>query len=65
VADRPPEFWRTVILAALAASLAVMMRGVLLRQPVIPVFGLVMMAMTAAVMGVWRLVWAAVSSRKP
>jgi hypothetical protein len=45
--------------------LAVLLRGVWLRQPVIPVFGLVMMAMTAAVMGVWRLVWAAVSSRKP
>ena len=65
VADRLPEFWRTVITGVLAASLAVLLRGIWLRQPVIPVFGLVMMAMTAAVMGVWRLVWAAISSRKP
>ncbi|HWR67022.1 MAG TPA: DUF3054 domain-containing protein [Bellilinea sp.] len=64
VADRLLEFWRPMIAALLAAPLAVLLRALWLQQTVIPVFGLVMIAMTAASMTVWRLAWAGWSTRK-
>jgi len=64
VADRLQDFWRPLIAATLAAPLAVLLRALLLQQTVIPVFGLVMIAMTAAGMTIWRLAWAALSTRK-
>ncbi len=64
VADRMQDFWRTAIAAALAAPLAVLLRALWLQQTVIPVFGLVMIAMTAAGMMLWRLAWAAWTARK-
>lgn len=50
--------------AVFAAPLAVMLRALWLQQTMIPVFGLVMMAMTAAGMGLWRLTWAAWMRRR-
>jgi len=64
VADRLYEFWRPMVAALLAAPLAVLLRALWLHQTVIPVFGLVMIAMTAASMTVWRLAWAGWSTRK-
>lgn len=64
IADRVQEFWRPLIAALLAAPLAVLLRALWLQQTVIPVFGLVMIAMTAASMTVWRLAWAGWSARK-
>lgn len=64
VADRVQDFWRPVLAAVLAAPLAVLLRALWLQQTVIPIFGLVMIAMTAAGMLLWRIVWAAWTTRK-
>jgi len=64
VANRMKDFWRPLIAALLAAPLAVLLRALWLQQTVIPVFGLVMIAMVAAGMTVWRFAWAAWSTRK-
>lgn len=58
-ADRLQDFWRPTVAAVLAAPLAVLLRALWLRQTVIPVFGLVMIAATAAGMTLWRMGWAA------
>lgn len=64
IADRPSQFWRAMVAAGLAAPLAVLLRGLWLGTPVIPIFGLVMMAVSAAGMGVWRLIWCLVLPKK-
>ncbi len=64
IANRPAEFWRAVLAAVYAAPLAVLLRGLWLGTPIIPVFGLVMMAVSAAGMGAWRLVWIIAINRK-
>jgi len=63
-ADRVQDFWRPGLAAALAAPLAVLLRALWLQQTVIPIFGLVMIAMTAAGMLLWRLAWAAWTTRR-
>lgn len=65
IIDRWQVVWRVFAAALLAAPLAVMLRALWLQQTVIPVFGLVMIATTAAGMAIWRLAWAAWSKRKP
>jgi hypothetical protein len=64
IADRPIEFWRALIAAAFAAPLAVLLRGIWLNAAIIPIFGLVMLAVSAAGMGIWRLIWAGITIRK-
>lgn len=64
IIDRWQVVWRVFAAALLSAPLAVMMRALWLQQTVIPVFGLVMIATTAAGMAIWRLAWAAWSNRK-
>jgi len=64
IIDRWQIVWRVFAAAVLAAPLAVMLRALWLQQTVIPVFGLVMIATTAAGMALWRLAWAAWSKRK-
>lgn len=63
-ADRYQVIWLILVAAIFAAPLAVMLRALWLQQTVIPVFGLVMMGMTAAGIGIWRLAWAAWTTRK-
>ena len=63
-ADRVQDFWRPVLAAVLAAPLAVLLRAFWLQQTVIPIFGLVMIATTAAGMLFWRIVWAIWTTRK-
>lgn len=63
-ADRYSMIWLVLAAAVFAAPLAVMLRALWLQQTVIPVFGLVMMSMTAAGMGIWRLAWVAWTTRK-
>lgn len=64
IADRYQVIWLVLVAAIFAAPLAVMLRALWLKQTMIPVFGLVMMAMTGAGMGIWRLAWAAWTTRK-
>ena len=64
VAGKTTEFWRALLAAAFAAPLAVLLRGLWLNASIIPIFGLVMMAVSAAGMGIWRLIWAGAATRK-
>jgi len=63
-ANRLTELWRPMLTAVFAAPLAVLLRALWLQQTVIPVFGLVMIATTAAGMGIWRAIWTALTARK-
>ncbi len=63
-ADRYRMFWPLLAASSFAAPLAVILRGLWLQQTVIPVFGLVMISMTAAGMGLWRLAWVAWTSKR-
>jgi hypothetical protein len=62
-ADRFQGFWRPAVGALFAAPLAVLLRALWLQSVVIPIFGLVMIAVTAAGMTLWRLAWIAWSGR--
>ncbi len=58
------QVWRAALAALLAAPLAVLLRGLWLQGVVVPVFGLVMMAITAAGMTLGRIVWITLNARK-
>jgi len=65
VIERWQVVWRVLAAAVFAAPLAVMLRALWLQQTVLPIFGLVMIATTAVGMAIWRLAWAAWSTRRP
>ena len=48
------QLWRPVLTAFFAASLAVILRGLILNAPIIPIFGIVLGATTALGMFLWR-----------
>lgn len=60
---RPANLWCPPLAAALAAPLGAIIRGLWLGAPVIPVFAVVMGAVVAAAMFVWRLVAVALLRR--
>jgi hypothetical protein len=52
-------FWRTPLAALLAAPLGGWLRGLLLGAPILPVFVLVMVGVSALVLTGWRIgIWA-------
>ena len=63
-ATLPGQFWRACWAAVLAAPLAVFIRGLWLQTSVNPIFTAVMIATTAFGLGLWRLFWAFLVSRK-
>ena len=62
---RLTEAWRPPLAALLAAPLGAIVRGLWLGAPVIPVFVVVMGAVVAAAMLVWRLLAATLIRRVP
>ena len=48
------QLWRPALTAFFAASLAVILRGLILNAPIIPIFGIVLGATTALGMFLWR-----------
>lgn len=58
------QLWRVLIAAGLAAPLGAVLRGLWLQNVVTPVFALVMMAVSAAGLLIWRLIWIWWSTRK-
>ncbi|MEN4012877.1 MAG: DUF3054 family protein [Chloroflexota bacterium] len=64
IADQNRQAWRAALAALLAAPLAVLVRGLWLQGMIVPVFGLVLMAVTAAGMILWRLTWIALAARR-
>ena len=54
---RPIEVWRAGLAAVLAAPIAAVLRGLWLSALVVPVFALVLGAVAALGMMIWRFVW--------
>ena len=50
----PKQLWRPVLAALFSASLAAVLRGLILNAPVIPIFAIVLGVTTAFGMGIWR-----------
>lgn len=63
-AEQYSQVWRVALAALLAAPLAVLLRGLWLQGMVVPVFGLVMIAVTASGMTIGRILWITLSARK-
>ncbi len=56
--SNPKQLWRPVLAMLFAASLAAVLRGLLLNAPIIPIFAVVLAATSAFGMLVWRvLAW--------
>ncbi len=55
-APRPLQLWRVAIGGLFAAQLAVVLRGIILHAPVMPIFGLVLGGTSALGMSVWRMI---------
>lgn len=56
IARRPAEIWRVMLAAAYTGPLAGLLRSLWFPDMIIPLFVLVLIAMTAAAMGLWRLI---------
>jgi DUF3054 family protein len=50
----PKQLWRPVLAMIFAASFAAVLRGLILNAPIIPIFAVVLSAMSAFGMLVWR-----------
>jgi hypothetical protein len=58
------ELWRPAWGAFFASQLAVILRGLWLNAPVLPLFGIILGATAALGMLVWRGIWIWLSGRK-
>ena len=65
IVDAPSQLWRPALTAFFAASLAVILRGLLLNAPIIPIFGIVLAATTALGMVLWRGLFMMMNRRSP
>jgi hypothetical protein len=54
ITSNPNQLWRPVLAAIFAAPLAVVLRGLILNAPIIPVFAVVLSATSALGMLLWR-----------
>mgnify|MGYP005816187023 CR=1 FL=1 len=64
VISQPRQLLRILPAALIAAPLAGWLRGLALDAPIIPLFVLVMAAMVAALMLVWRTLWLFLAFRR-
>jgi hypothetical protein len=53
----PKQLWRSALTAFFAAQLAAVLRGFILKAPIVPIFALVLGVSSAMGMFVWRLIW--------
>jgi hypothetical protein len=60
----PRQLWRVLISALIASPLAGWLRGLAISEDIPPVFILVMVAMTGAMMLAWRVAWLFVAARR-
>lgn len=62
--SNPRQLWRPVLAMIFAAPLAVVLRGLILNAPIIPIFAVVLASTSAFGMLVWRgLYWFVTRSR--
>ena len=53
----PRQLWRPILGMIFASSLAAVMRGLILNAPIIPIFAIVLSAVSAVGILLWRIVW--------
>jgi hypothetical protein len=54
ITSNPKQLWRAVLAMFFVAPLAVVIRGLILNAPIIPIFAVVLSATSAFGMSVWR-----------
>ena len=54
ITSEPKQLWRAISGMVFAASLAAVLRGLILNAPIIPIFGVVLAATSAFGMLIWR-----------
>jgi hypothetical protein len=59
----PKQLWRPALAMTFSASLAAVLRGLILNAPIIPIFSLVLSATSAFGMLVWRGLYLLLSGR--
>ena len=59
------QLWRPALTALFAAPLATVLRGLLLNEPIIPIFAVVLSATSALVLVLWRTLFLVLSRRIP
>ena len=64
ITRQPRQIWRVLLAALFAGPLAALLRALWVPGIIIPVFAWVLVATTAAGMGVWRLILALATARK-
>ncbi len=64
VVREPRLLWRPALAMLLAGPLAVVLRGLLLNAPIIPIFAVVLSTTSAAALVVWRALYAFSAPRK-
>ena len=57
IVEAPRSLWRPIVAVLFAGPLAVVIRGLLLNSPIIPVFAVVFSATSAFGMFIWRLIY--------
>jgi hypothetical protein len=57
IVSDPKQLWRAILGMVFAASLAAVLRGLILNAPIIPIFGVVLAATSAFGMLVWRAIY--------
>ncbi|HEX5836517.1 MAG TPA: DUF3054 domain-containing protein [Anaerolineales bacterium] len=57
ITSDPKQLWRPILAMTFAASLAAILRGLLLNAAILPIFGLVLAVTSAFGMLVWRAIY--------
>ena len=57
IAASPQQLWRPALAMLFAAPLAVVLRGLILNAPILPIFAVVMWAVSALGMILWRALY--------
>jgi len=57
VTQSPRQLWRPILAMFFAAPFAVVIRGLILNAPIIPIFGVVLSVTSAFGMFVWRVIY--------
>lgn len=57
ITSSPKQLWRPALAMLFAAPLAALIRGLILNAPIIPIFALVLSAMSAFGMMIWRMLY--------
>ncbi len=63
ITSNPKQLWRPALAMIFAGPLAVVIRGLILNAPIIPIFAVVFSATSALGMTIWRWIYILISKR--